>query len=192
MFVFPQVFWQLSPCWVIAGDKIGVGLEMKKGWKPEPCVGWFFSCTQWLSVSISPGTGAGPNVLEAEALTVESELVLFPPSMHSLFSQQLSRRFCCVPDTHWDCLGSQSRIQTTCDPPHASASSMLPHPIQMRCWVQNLVHAPSVPLPCKHFSLVRNWPELQGRFSLPSTLFLGIASCALSSGVESWILTAFL
>ena len=46
------------------------------------------------------GVGAGPDMLEAEALTVESKLVLFPPSGHSLFSQQLEQEVCCVPDTH--------------------------------------------------------------------------------------------
>ena len=33
---------------------------------------------------LSAGAVAGPNVLEAEALTVESKLVLFPPSVHTL------------------------------------------------------------------------------------------------------------
>lgn len=55
---FFGVFWQLSPCWVIAGDRIGVGLEIE-GLEPEACVGWFFYA-QWLSVSCQQGQGQVP------------------------------------------------------------------------------------------------------------------------------------
>ena len=112
---------------------------------------------------LSAGAGAGPNVLEAEALTVESELVLFPPSVHSLFSQQLEQEVGCVSDTHWDCLGSQSRIQTTCHPPPPQVPAVCS--LTPFRWGVGSKSGTSPKctlfLGSKHFSLVRNWPELQ-------------------------------
>lgn len=134
-FVFPGVLAAVTLSWVIAGDKIGVGLEIE-GLEPEPCVGWFFPMPSGYQCPVSRDSRS-QCVLEAEVLTAESELVLFPPSMHLFSLSSQSRRLCCVSDTHWNCLRSQSRIQTTCwSTTSASASSMLPHPIQMRCWVQ--------------------------------------------------------
>ena len=68
-----------------------------------------------------------------------------------------------MPDTHWDCLGSQSRIQTTCNPPPPQVPAVCS--LTPFRWGVGSKSGTSPKctlfLGSKHFSLVRNWPELQ-------------------------------